>query len=145
MDAVGEVTHPLELLIAECAKTWPQALASTLATPDTSEARALRSLVECAREGKTATLPYVHAGKGLVFWLSFGADLKSMLEYGEDLRSWVMPAYGTNGDLTLVQTGSGGQLAQLVDEVSRWLLALDVRSPAPTSVACCPSPHAYIP
>lgn len=146
MDAVGKVTHPLELLITECAKTWPHELASTLTTPATSEAGALRSLVECAREGRTATLPYVHAGKGQVFWLGFGAELKSLLEYGEDLRSWVIPAYGTNGDLTLVQAGSGGRLAQLVDEVSpagylRWTSDLRHR---PSVLAVLARMHAFL-
>jgi hypothetical protein len=118
MDPIGPVTPSLELLIAECATTWSFTLASALSIPTASDAVALRTLIESARAGRVATLPYLHAGKRKVFWLSFGGDSKSLLEYGEDLRSWVMPAYGTQGDLALLQAGSKGNLAKLVDEVS---------------------------
>ena len=118
MDAIGEVNDPLELLIAECSKTWPHELASTLTTPHNPEAKALRSLIEFAREGGPATLPYVHVSKGQVFWVGFGPDLKSLLEYGEDLRAWVVAAHGTNEDLKLLQAGARGRLSQLVDVVS---------------------------
>jgi hypothetical protein len=118
MEPIGPVIPSLELLIAECATTWPIVLASALSTPTAVDAVALRSLIDGAREGRVSTLPYVHAGKGKVYWLSFGGDLKSLLEFGEDLKSWVMPGYGTQGDLALVQAGSKGNLAKLVDEVS---------------------------
>jgi hypothetical protein len=73
----GKVIPPLELLIAECAKTWPPELETALTNPIGAEPAALRSLVECARGGRIATLPFMHSNTKEVFWLSFGGELKS--------------------------------------------------------------------
>lgn len=133
MDPTGAMTTPLEKLIEECQKTWSMELASALTSPTNASAVTLDSLITCARAGEVATLPYVHLGKREVYWLTFGAEAKSLLEYGEDLRSWVMPGYGTRGDLEFIKSGRG-RLADLVRQASpagylRW--TSDVRSLAP--------------
>jgi hypothetical protein len=117
MDPTGAMRTPLDQLIEECQKTWPMELASVLTSPTNAGAVAVRSLISRAREGEVATLPYVHRDKGEVYWLSFGAGAKSLLEYGEDLKSWVMPGYETRGDLEFVSSGSG-RLANLVHQAS---------------------------
>ena len=128
--AFGKVIPPLEQLIGECAKTWPPELETALTNPKGVEPAALRSLVECARGGRIATLPFMRSNGKEVYWLSFGGELKSLLEHGEDLRSWVIPDDGVENDLVLVQSGSKGSLARLVDEISpagylRWTSKFD--------------------
>ena len=108
----------LDTFIAECAKTWPASLSSVGSTPSNQSAAALATIIERARDGAVSTLPYVHSSKDRVFWVSFGGDGRSLLEYGDDLRSWVVPNYGTCGDLEFARPGVGGHLAHLVHGVS---------------------------
>lgn len=125
MDPTGTMRTQLDQLIEECQKTWPLELASARTSPTNAGAVALSSLISRARAGEVTTLPYVHREKGEVYWLSFGAGAKSLLEYGEDLKSWVMPGYETRGDLEFV-SGGRGRLANLVHQASpegylRWI------------------------
>jgi hypothetical protein len=118
VESIDAVMPALDALIAECAKTWPPSLTSVGTTPSNQSAAALAALIERARDGGVSTLPYLHDGKNLVFWVSFGSDAKSLLEYSEDLRSWVMAGYGTFGDLEFARPGGSGHLAQIVYEAS---------------------------
>ncbi|WP_434718136.1 hypothetical protein P5W98_00690 [Paraburkholderia sp. A1BS-2L] len=117
MEATGKVTSPIELLIVECAKTWAPELASALAQPGTPSAHALQPLLSRSREGRISSLPFIRERRNEVLWLSLGGDAKTLLEYGEDLRSWVIPAYGTLGSVDFVQSGSG-RLMNLIQQVS---------------------------
>ncbi|CAN7507554.1 hypothetical protein LJR296_003373 [Cupriavidus necator] len=118
MDAVGKVTSPIELIISECAKSWPPELASALAQPKTPPTLALQSLLLRAREGHISTVPFIRAHRNEVLWLSLGGDAKTLLEYGEDLKSWVIPAYGTKGHIDFMQSGSSGRLMSLIKQAS---------------------------
>ena len=118
MAAIDRVMTPLEELIAECGKTWPTDLSSALTTPSTQGAIALAALVSSARSGVVSTLPYAVFSKGVIHWVSFGGDSRLLLEYGEDLRSWVLPCYGTNSDLEFARSDFKGRLAHLVHQTS---------------------------
>ena len=118
MAAVGGVMAPLEELIAECGKTWPADLSSALTKPSTAGAVALAVLINCARSGSVSTFPYARLDKGVIHWVSFGGDSRLLLEYGEDLRSWVMQGYGTKGDLEFARSDFKGRLAHLVHNTS---------------------------
>jgi hypothetical protein len=118
MAAAGGVMAPLEELIAECGKTWPANLASALTKPSTAPAVALVALIEYARSGSVSTIPYARLDKGVIHWVSFGGHSRLLLEYAEDLRSWVMQGYGTKGDLQFVQSDFKGRLAHLVHNAS---------------------------
>ena len=118
MDAVGTVTSAAEKLVAEFACTWPAHVRSVPGLPGTPAAMALQDLVALAQQGKVTTLPYVQATKQRVFWLSFGKDTKALLDYADDLKSWIVPAWGTDGGVDFVQPGSPGRLAGLVAQAS---------------------------
>ena len=118
MAATGSVMAPLEELIAECGKTWPANLASALTKPSTAPAVALVALIDYARSGSVSTIPYARLDKGVIHWVSFGGHSRLLLEYAEDLRSWVMQGYGTKGDLQFAQSDFKGRLAHLVHNAS---------------------------
>ena len=109
---------PFEELLAECEKTWPPDLSSALTTPSTPGAVALAALIDSSRSGAVSTLPYVRLDKGVTHWVTFGGDSKLLLEYGEDLRSWVVHGYGTRGDLEFARSDFKGRLAHLVQKTS---------------------------
>jgi hypothetical protein len=118
MEALGGVMVSLDDLVAECAKTWPTELASTLTTPTTAGAVALAALVDAARNGMVSTLPYACFDKGVIHWVSFGKDFRLLMEYAEDLRSWVMHGYGAIGDLEFARSDLKGRLGHLLHKVS---------------------------
>lgn len=109
---------PLEELIAECGKTWPADLSSALTKPSTPGAVALAVLIDSARGGSVSTFPYARFDKDVIHWVSFGGDSRLLLEYGEDLRSWVMHGYGTRGDLEFARSDFKGRLAHLAHNTS---------------------------
>ena len=118
MAAVSSMNSDLEKLIAECLGTLPAALSAGSGAPSNPESEALGKLMDRAREGSISTLPYALPAKGTVHWVSFGGDSRGLLEYSEDLRSWVLPGYGTHGDLEFARAVSPGRLANLVHSVS---------------------------
>lgn len=118
MDAVGTVTSAAEALVAEFARTWPTQVRSAPGLPGTPAAMGLQGLVALAQQGKVTTLPYVQATKQRILWLSFGEDTKALLDYADDLKSWIVPAWGTDGGVDFVQPGSPGRLAGLVAQAS---------------------------
>ena len=118
MAAVSSMNSDLEKLIAECLGTLPVALSASTGAPSNPESEALGMLMDRARKGSISTLPYALPAKGTVRWVSFGGDSRELLEYSEDLRSWVMPGYGTHGDLEFARPVSPGRLANLVHSVS---------------------------
>ena len=118
MAAVSSVNSDLEKLIAECVGTLPTAVTSATGAPSSPETVALCMLIDRARMGAISTLPYVLPAKGTIRWVSFGGDSRGLLEYAEDLRSWVLPGYGTHGDLEFARAASQGRLANLVHSVS---------------------------
>lgn len=124
----------LDQLIAECVATLPVELASALDTPANPAATALAHLIARARQNAISTLPYARVGHGVISWVSFGGDSRALMEYAEDLRAWILPGYGTQGDLEFARGTSQGRLAGLVQAVSpagylRW--ASDAASLAP--------------
>jgi hypothetical protein len=118
MAAVSSMNSDLEKLIAECLGTLPVALSAVTGAPSTPESEALGMLMDRARKGSISTLPYALPANGTVRWVSFGGDSRGLLEYAEDLRSWVLPGYGTHGDLEFARAVSPGRLANLVHSVS---------------------------
>ena len=112
------MTSPLETLISEVAKSWPAELSTSLTAPSGSSALALSHLLDAARSGEVSTLPYAHAGKELIFWVAFGGDSRRLLEYGEDLKSWVLPGYGATSDLEFARGSGSGRLALLLQDAS---------------------------
>lgn len=118
MDAVSNVNPVIEKLITECLSSLPSTLQARMGVASDPDASALNMLIERARAGVISTLPYALPSKGTVHWVSFGGDSRELLEYAEDLRSWVLPGYGTHGDLNFARSSSQGRLAKLVHEVS---------------------------
>lgn len=131
MATSGSVTSPLETLISEVTKSWTPELSGAATGSSESSALALSLLLDAARGGEVSTLPYVHKGKGQIFWVAFGGDSRRLLEYGEDLRSWVLPGYGATSELEFARGGGSGRLALLLQSASpsgylRW--TSDMRS-----------------
>lgn len=108
----------LDQLIAECVATLPVELASALNTPANPAAAALAHLIARARHNAISTLPYARLSSGVISWVSFGGDSRALMEYAEDLRAWILPGYGTQGDLEFARGTSQGRLAGLVQSVS---------------------------
>lgn len=108
----------LDQLIAECVATLPVKFASALDNPENPSVAALAHLIDRARQNAISTLPYARVGKGVISWVSFGGDSRALLEYAEDLRAWILPGYGTQGDLEFARGASQGRLAGLVQAVS---------------------------
>lgn len=118
MEAVSRVNSDLEKLITECLSSLPSMLQARIGTSSDPEALALGMLIDRARKGEISSLPYALSSKGVIHWVSFGGDSRGLLEYAEDLRSWVLPGYGTHGDLNFAKAVSQGRLAKLVHSVS---------------------------
>lgn len=118
MAAVSSLNSDLEKLCTECLATLPSSIQSALGSSSNQEVSDLGKLIERARRGEITTLPYALPTKATIHWVSFGGDSRGLLEYAEDLRSWVLPGYGTHGDLDFARVVSQGRLAKLVRSVS---------------------------
>lgn len=130
MEALSTVSSDLEILIAECLGSLPFTFNSLTNDSSSREDVSIGLLINRARNGLVSTLPYAKSVKGTIHWVSFGGDSRGLLEYAEDLRSWVLPEYGTIGELEFARTGSSGRLAKLVNSVSpagylRWASGAD--------------------
>jgi hypothetical protein len=118
MATTGTVTLQIDALVAELARSWDTALATALESPSTPEATALALLINRARRGEPSSLPYIRHEKGRILWVSMGGSARCLLDYAEDLRSWVLHGYGVAGDIEFVQGIEGGRLAKMVRAVS---------------------------
>ena len=118
MAAVEDMTTAVIHLVRELEASWPAELRSEFAGASSNIGLALAEMIAAANRGEVASLPYVRAGTGQVYWLSFGPDPRLLLEYADDLRSWVHPYYDTQGSSEFIQPGARGQLASAVASVS---------------------------
>lgn len=118
MEATSNVKSDLEKLISECLDSLPTSFLARIGVSSDPDVSALNMLIDRARHGGISTLPYVVASKETVHWVSFGGDSSRLLEYAEDLRSWVLPGYRTHGELNFARSNSQGRLANLVLKVS---------------------------
>ena len=118
MEAISNVKSDLEKLISECLDSLPTTFLARIGVCSDPDVSALNMLIERARQGGISTLPYVVQSKETVHWVSFGGNSGSLLEYAEDLRSWVLPGYRTHGELNFARSNSQGRLANLVLNVS---------------------------
>lgn len=118
MEAVIKVNADLEKLIAECLSSLPSELVAGKGVFSGPDVSLIDLLFERARHGEISTFPYALPAKGTVHWVSFGGDSRGLLEYAEDLRAWILPNYGTSGDLNFARSYSKGRLAKLVHTVS---------------------------
>ena len=118
MATTVSLTVAIDTLVAELARSWPADLATALESPSTPEATAVAALIERARRGDPSSLPYLLRDKSWVLWVSVGGSARPLLDYAEDLRSWVLLGYGVAGDVEFVQGMEGGRLAWFVQAVS---------------------------
>jgi len=118
MATTGCITGAIDLLVAELARSWPADLATALGSTATSEADALCALIDRARRGEPSSLPYLRPGKDEALWVSVGGTARGLLDYAEDLQSWLLRGYGATGEIEFVQGIEGGRLAKLVQAAS---------------------------
>lgn len=146
MATTVSLTVAIDDLVAELARSWPADLATALGSPSTSEATVLGCLIDRARRGEPSSLPYLGRDKDKVLWVSVGGSARCLLDYAEDLRSWVLRGYGAAGDIEFVQGLKGGRLAKLIQVASplgylRW--ASDAGT-LPTIMGVLKQMHAFL-
>ena len=146
MATAVSLTVAIDTLVAELARSWPADLATALGSPSTPQATLVAALIDRARRGESSSLPYLLRDRGRVLWVSVGGSARRLLEYAEDLRSWVLSGYGAAGDLEFVQGKEVGRLAKFVQVVSpngylRWG---SVASTLPTVLSVLNQMHAFI-
>jgi hypothetical protein len=146
MATTVSLTVAIDTLVAELARSWPADLATALGSPSTPEATAVAALIERARRGDPSSLPYLLRDKGRVLWVSVGESARRLLDYAEDLRSWLLQGYGAAGDIEFVQGKEGGRLVKFVHVVSpngylRWGSAA---STLPTVLRVLSQMHAFM-
>jgi len=146
MATTVRLTVAIDTLVKELAQSWPAGLATALGTPSTREATAVAGLIDRARRGDTSSLPFLLRAKDRVLWVSVGGSTRHLLEYAEDLRSWVLEGYGVTGDVEFVQGAEVGRLAKIVQAVSsdgylRWGSAT---ATLPTVLGVLSQMHAFI-
>ena len=146
MATTVSLTAAIDKLVAELALSWPADLATALGSPSTREATAVAALIERARRGYPSSLPYLLRDKGRVLWVSVDGSARRLVDYAEDLRSWVLLGYGVAGDVEFVQGVEGGRLAKFVQAVSpngylRWGSAT---STLPTVLGVLSQMHAFM-
>lgn len=146
MATTVSLTVAIDTLVKELSQSWPAGLATALGTPSTREATAVAALIKRAHLGDTSSLPFLLRAKDRVLWVSVGRSTRHLLDYAEDLRSWLLEGYGVTGDVEFVQGVEGGRLAKIVQAVSsngylRWGSAIDT---LPTVLGVLSQMHAFM-